>query len=107
MTSSLFESCENGLRFTVRVTPKAGRNKIQSVMRDADGNLLLKIAVTEVPEDGKANQAVIKLLSKSFGVAKSDIEILSGETARVKKLFMRLDLAAAERLIAVLGLETL
>ena len=107
MTISLFESCDGGVRFTLRVTPKAGRNKIQSVMRDAEGRLLLKVAVTDVPEDGKANQAVIKLLSKSFGVAKSDIEILSGETSRVKRLFMRLDLAAAERLITVLGLKTL
>lgn len=107
MTTSLFESCEGGVRFTLRVTPKAGRNKIQSVMRDAEGNLLLKIAVTDVPEDGKANKAVVKLLSKSFGIAKSDIEILSGETSRVKKLFMPMNLAAAEALIAELGLKTL
>lgn len=107
MTSSLFESCDGGVRFILRVTPKAGRNQIQSVMRDAAGNLLLKVAVTDVPEDGKANKAVIKLLSKSFGIAKSDIDILSGETSRVKKLFMRMEPAAAEALIAELGLETL
>ncbi|TNE25834.1 MAG: DUF167 domain-containing protein [Alphaproteobacteria bacterium] len=105
--SSLFESCDGGVRVTLRVTPKAGRNQIQSVMRDAEGNLLLKVAVTDVPEDGKANKAVIKLLSKSFGIVKSDIAILSGETSRVKKLFMRLDAAAAQALIAELGLETL
>tara|TARA_R110002124_G_scaffold19608_1_gene78316 strand:+ start:1795 stop:2118 length:324 start_codon:yes stop_codon:yes gene_type:complete len=107
MTKPLFESCEGGVRFMLRVTPKAGRTQIQSVMQDAEGNLLLKLAVTDVPEDGKANKAVIKLLSKSFGIAKSDIEILSGETSRVKKLFMRIDRAEAEALIAELGLKTL
>lgn len=107
MADSLFESCNGGVRFTLHVTPKAAQNKIRALARDDKGRLLLKVAVTDVPEDGKANKAVIKLLSKSFGVAKSDIEILSGESARVKSLFMRLDPAEAARLIAVFGLETL
>jgi len=107
MITALFETCDGGVRINLRVTPKAAQNKIQSVMRDADGNLLLKVAVTTVPEDGKANKAVIKLLAKSFGIAKSDIVLLSGETSRVKKLFLRIDRATAVALITKLGLKTL
>ena len=44
----------------------------------------LKIRVTVVPEDGKANKAVIALLAKALGVSKSSVTIVRGETARDK-----------------------
>jgi hypothetical protein len=45
--------------------------------------------VTVVPEDGKATAAVVKLLAKALGVAKTRLTLLRGETSR-DKLF-RLD----------------
>ena len=38
------------------------------------------------PVDGKANEALIKLLSKEFGVPKSAIKIVKGETGRNKTI---------------------
>ena len=44
----------------------------------------LKIAVTQVAEKGKANQAIQSLLAKSLGISKRDIQLVSGETSREK-----------------------
>lgn len=68
-----------GTRFSVRVTPKASRNRI---VEDADGTL--RVYVTTVPEGGRATAAVIKLLSKAIGVPKSDLVLIRGATDRVK-----------------------
>ena len=67
-----------GSRLTLRVTPRASRNAI-----DAEG-AVLRIYVTTVPEGGKANAAVLKLLAKALGVPKSRLRIVQGETGRDK-----------------------
>ena len=46
----------------------------------------IKIRITAVPVDGKANSHLIAFLAKTFGIAKSKIEITSGKTGRIKQL---------------------
>ena len=65
----------------MKVQPKASANKI---LGEHDG--ALKISVTASLEKGKANAAVLALLSKELGVPKSSIEIVRGETSRLKTL---------------------
>ncbi|MFC3569978.1 DUF167 domain-containing protein [Paracoccus sp. TOH] len=72
-----------GAEIAVRVTPRASRNAVI-----LDGGTI-RVTVTTVPEDGKANAAVVKLLAKALGVAKSRLVLVRGATAR-DKLF-RLD----------------
>lgn len=72
-----------GNPFAVRVTPKASSNRI-TVEQLEDGSPLLRVYVTTVPEDGKANQAVIKLLAKEMGVAKTSLTIIKGAKDRNK-----------------------
>ncbi len=43
-----------------------------------------RVKVTSPPVDGKANNALILFLSKKLGVAKGDIEIISGKGSRMK-----------------------
>jgi uncharacterized protein YggU (UPF0235/DUF167 family) len=74
------------LSFRLRLTPKGGRDAIDGWMCGADGSQYLKARVAVPPEDGKANAALLALLSKSLGVAKSSIHIASGETARLKTI---------------------
>lgn len=69
---------------TVKLTPKASRNEVKGWSEDADGQKILKVSVTAAPEKGKANKALIELLSKEWKVPKSAIEIIRGETERVK-----------------------
>jgi hypothetical protein len=45
--------------------------------------------VTQAPEKGKANKAVIELLSKLLGLRKSQIELLAGETSSQKRFLVR------------------
>lgn len=62
----------------VRVTPGASRNAITV----AEG--LISVRVTAPPQDGKANEAVRKLLAKSLGLAKSRLTLVRGATSRDK-----------------------
>lgn len=50
-----------------------------------------KIFVTAVPEDGKANKAIVRLLAKTWGIAKSSIEMTAGEHHRDKTFIIRCD----------------
>lgn len=72
-----------GAEIAVRVTPRAARN---AVLEDG---ALLRVSVTTVPEDGKANKAVIKLLATALGVPRSALTLVRGASGR-DKLF-RLD----------------
>ncbi len=67
-----------GREIVLRVTPGASRN---TIARDGD---TLRIHVTAVPEAGKANAAVLKLLAKAMGLPKSRLLLIRGETARDK-----------------------
>lgn len=75
-----------GLRIAVKATPRASANRVRGVARDASGVVSLLVSVTAVPEDGKANKAVIAILAKRWRLAKSAIEIVQGATDRRKVL---------------------
>lgn len=49
-------------------------------------NGMLKVKISAAPEKGKANQALIKLLSEKFDVPKNQIAILSGLTSKIKQI---------------------
>ncbi|MFB9953179.1 DUF167 domain-containing protein [Rhizobium puerariae] len=74
------------LRLTVRLMPNAGRNAVDGIETAADGESFLKARVTAVPEDGKANKALILLIAGTMRLPKSSISIVSGETSRKKIL---------------------
>ncbi|HHL21204.1 MAG TPA: DUF167 domain-containing protein [Aliiroseovarius sp.] len=75
---SLSHLAQPGATLAVRVTPKAARNRVE----EAEGGL--RVHVTVVPEDGKANKAVVKLLAHALGVPKSRLELIRGATSRDK-----------------------
>jgi uncharacterized protein YggU (UPF0235/DUF167 family) len=73
-----------GLALHVKATPKARHNEIGQPVRMPDGTFALPVKVTAPPEDGKANAAIVALLAKSAGVAKSSFVQVAGETHRNK-----------------------
>ena len=81
-----FKPVADGVRVVVRLTPKASRNAIAGIASSGQGEAVLKVMVTAVPEAGKANEALIKLLAKEWGVAKSFISLVAGATDRNKIL---------------------
>lgn len=64
--------------------PKAASDEIVGIYGDR-----LKLRITAPPVDGKANDHIVKWLSKLFKVAKSDVDILQGELGRQKTLRIR------------------
>ncbi len=81
-----FARVAQGVRVSVRVTPKASRDKVEGLVADSDGHQAVKVSVTVVPEDGKANDAVIKLLSKTWRIPKTSLSVVQGQTSRTKVL---------------------
>lgn len=79
------------MKLTIKVTPNAKKNEVIQDTLDEHGNRHLKLKVTAVPEDGKANEAVLKLLATFLGVKKSQLMIISGETSRYKTVEIRFE----------------
>lgn len=67
------------MRISVKIKPNS---KISKVEQSAEG--LYKVSVTAPAQDGKANKALIETLSEYFKVAKSKINIVSGQTSKNK-----------------------
>jgi uncharacterized protein (TIGR00251 family) len=65
---------QSGQVFAVKVTPKASRDRVAFTGE-------LRVWVTAAPDKGRANAAVIAALAQAFGIAKSRIELVRGETS--------------------------
>ncbi|NQW10481.1 MAG: DUF167 domain-containing protein [Alphaproteobacteria bacterium] len=86
---SPFAPGAEGVRVELKVTPKASADRVRGVAVDAHGVACLQVTVTAVPEDGRANRAVVALLAKRWRVAKSAIEVVRGAGDRRKALLVR------------------
>lgn len=75
---------EDGISVFVRLTPKSARDAVEGAETAADGRVWLKARVRAVPEDGKANKALEKLIAKAAGAPKSTVSVVAGQTSRVK-----------------------
>ena len=106
-----FETVADGVRLALRVTPKASRNAIAGLTDTASatgskGGTALKVMVTAVPENGKANEAVIKLLAKAWKLPKTSLTVVAGATDRNKIVHVAGDPAdLVRRLTALLSQE--
>ena len=65
----------------VKVLP---RSSVNQVVGDEEG--VIKVKLTAPPVEGKANKALVQFLSKQLGVARRDVEIVSGERSRIKSI---------------------
>ena len=74
-----FKITGNDIIVKVKIVPGSSKNKIIGVYNDS-----LKITITAPPVEGKANKKCIAYLAKYFDVAKSKIEIISGQTSKNK-----------------------
>ena len=91
---AFYEVSKDGAVLRLRVTPNARANSIEGIEPDADGQDQLKVKVRAVPEKGRANAAVIALLAKRLGLPKSAFSVISGDTARNKRLAVSGETAA-------------
>lgn len=75
-----------GIQFRVRLTPRGGRDAIDGWAQDSAGEPHLKARVRAVPEDGRANAALLALLARELDVSGSALRLASGAAARLKTL---------------------
>ncbi|MCC6572919.1 MAG: DUF167 domain-containing protein [Planctomycetes bacterium] len=85
----------------LRVAPKARRDAITGVHGGA-----LKVAVTEPPDKGKANEAVLRLIAKTLHLPPACIEVLAGHTSRDKQVSIRCGGTAEELATKLLSATT-
>lgn len=78
---SAWSADKDGLTLSVRVTPRASRD---AVLAPVEGWLPVRLRAP--PVEGAANDALIRFLAKALDVARRDIVILSGDTARMKRI---------------------
>jgi uncharacterized protein (TIGR00251 family) len=69
------------VRIRVRVTPRAGRDRIDG-LRDG----VLRVRLAAAPVEGRANEALTRLLARTLGLPARDVRLLRGERAREKLL---------------------
>lgn len=86
MQTAAFAEVRDGVTLRVRLRPGASRNAVLGRSTLADGGSVLVAAVSAPPEGGKANAALLDLLGKAWRLPRSRLSIVSGATARTKKL---------------------
>ena len=75
---------DSPVRFAVKLTPGASADRIDGWDVDAEGRPVLKVRVRARPVEGEANAALLKLLAKALGVAKSAVTLARGGQSRIK-----------------------
>jgi uncharacterized protein len=68
-----------GVRFAVRVQPRASRSSVEGVRDGA-----LRVRLTAPPVDGAANEALVALLAGVLGVGRRSVRVVRGTTSRSK-----------------------
>ena len=79
---------ENGISLTARVTPKGGRDRIDGLVVDSSGRALLALRVSVAATNGAATDAAIALVAAALKLPKRNVTLVSGATARVKRLLL-------------------
>jgi len=94
----MFEVAEvaGGVEFAVRVAPRASRDAIEGEHAGA-----LKVRLSAPPVDGRANEALRRLLADRLNVAISAVRILGGEKSRNKRV--QIIGVSRERVMALAG----
>lgn len=83
MNEVALDAHEQGVVLPVQAQPRAKKNGISGCHDGA-----LKVQVTQVPEKGKANDALVKAIAKELDLRKSQVQLLSGATSTRKKFLV-------------------
>ena len=81
LVSSCYDLQLDGILLRVGVVPGASKTQVKELAGDT-----LRIRVAAPPIDGRANLALLQFLARIFGVKKSDVELVSGDKSRAKKV---------------------
>jgi hypothetical protein len=88
---------ESGVAFWIHVSPRSRRPNVGGIHGDA-----LRVAVSEPPVDGAANEGCAKALARALGVRRTAVALDPASTGRRKRVRIDGDTEAlAERLVGL------
>jgi uncharacterized protein len=76
----------SGVLISVRLTPRSARDALEGAQTLSDGRAVLAVRVRAVPEDGRANESLLRLLARALDVAASDCALATGGKSRLKSV---------------------
>lgn len=82
---------EDGWCAKIKVVANSKQNSIEFFENYSEKDYQIKIKVSKPALGGKANEEIIKYLSKILNLAKNNISILKGEKSTIKTLFITKD----------------
>jgi uncharacterized protein (TIGR00251 family) len=95
----------DGVVLGVRLTPKSSRDEILGI-ETFGGVSVLKVRVRALPEEGRANDALVKLIAKWLGVPPSTVSVAQGGKSRLKQVRIEGDAETlTARIAARLGVQ--
>lgn len=100
-----FDIIENNIILRVRISPNSSCCCVKGIFVSVEGLQFLKINVISVPEKGKANRELIDFLAKRLKIAKSKMEIISGDTDKYKKILIKYDIECIKEKLEELNEE--
>lgn len=83
-----FRIAADGIRIRVVAHPGARHDDVEGLRAEADGGVALRVAVRAAPEGGKANEAVIRLLAREWGIPRRSLRLVSGAGDRRKSFHL-------------------
>lgn len=95
MTARPYRATGDGILIDLRLTPRGGRDGIDGLKQGR-----VQARVRAVPEDGRANAALVELVADEIGVPKSTVSVTAGKTARLKTLLIAGDPKVLEARVA-------
>lgn len=101
--ASFHRRCDGGVDVFVRLTPRSSRDAVDGVGMAADSTVHLKARVRAVPEKGRANTALERLLATVLDIPAGAVSVVAGGTSRLKTVRVRGDAAALEAKLAAIA----
>ena len=93
-----FRPSKSGVTLKVRLTPKSSRDAIEGV-EDFGGETVLKARVRALPEGGRANAALVRLIASWLDLPARSVTVAQGTKSRVKQVAIAGDTSELTRLI--------
>jgi len=84
LPDSLIAPTRSGLSVTIRLSPRARSDRLLGIIATAEGGRAVKASVTAPAQDGRANEALLQLLSRAWRLPRRDLSIVVGAASRNK-----------------------
>ncbi|NPA81382.1 MAG: YggU family protein [Epsilonproteobacteria bacterium] len=81
-----YEMKEDRVILSIKAVPNSSKNSFGEILED-----FMKVKIKAPAVEGAANRELIKFISKSFKISKSEISFVSGETSKTKRISVPLN----------------